>query len=143
MGKSTRTPAHPAAGTPNDGIAKAEVALRERMAALRADIARELRKYDDERYGLIATNVADSAEQSITDLIGDLYLAEIERDVAELREVESALERIRTKAYGNCVDCGQRIDSARLKLHPEVPRCVRCQKNVEHSRAHGSHSTTL
>src|SRR5918993_2337792 len=55
-----------------------------RLAALRADIARELRKHDDERFGLIATSVAHSAELSIADLLGDVYLAEIERDACEL-----------------------------------------------------------
>ena len=75
-------------------LVKVASTLWGRVAALRTDIARELRKHDDERLGLIASNVADSAERSIADVIGDLYLAEIERDVAELREVESALTRI-------------------------------------------------
>jgi len=104
-----------------------------RVAALRADIARELRKHDDERIGLIASNVADSAELSIADVIGDLYLAEIERDVRELREVESALKRITAGTYGSCIDCAQAVDPMRLQLNPHAARCLRCQENVEHS----------
>ena len=44
----------------------------------------------DGRFGVLATNVADSAKLSIAAMIGDIYLAEIDRDVRALREVESA-----------------------------------------------------
>ena len=101
-----------------------------RVATLRADIARELRKYDDERFGLIATNVADSAELSIVDLIGDVYLVEIERDVCELRGVESALKRLADGTYGVCVECTQAVDPMRLQFNPHAARCLRCQENA-------------
>jgi DnaK suppressor protein len=116
-------------------LVKAASALWGRVAALRADIARELRKHDDERFGLLATNVADSAELSIADVIGDVYLAEIDRDVCELHEVESALKRITAGTYGSCIDCGQAVDPMRLVLNPHAARCLRCQENAEHSRA--------
>ena len=101
-----------------------------RVATLRADIARELRKYDDERFGLIATNVADRAELSIADLIGDVYLAEIERDVCELLNVESALKRLADGTYGVCVECAQAVDPLRLQFNPHAARCLRCQENA-------------
>ena len=113
------------------------------MAALRADIARELRKHDDERLGLIASNVADSAELSIADVIGDLYLAEIERDVSELREVESALKRITAGTYGICIDCAQAVDPMRLEVNPHAARCLRCQENAEHSHQRAPRSARL
>ena len=85
-----------------------------RVAALRTDIARELRKHDDERLGLIASNVADSAERSIADVIGDIYLAEIERDVAELRDVNNALTRIAAGMYGIGFNCNAADHSMRF-----------------------------
>jgi len=114
-------------------LVKAASTLWGRVAALRTDIARELRKHDDERLGLIASNVADSAELSIADVIGDLYLAEIERDVRELSEVESALKRIAADTYGSCIDCAQAVDPMRLAVNPHAARCLRCQENAEHS----------
>jgi DnaK suppressor protein len=115
-------------------LVKAASSLWGRLATLRADIARELRKYDDERFGLIATNVADSAELSIADLIGDVYLAEIERDVCELRDVENALKRIAAGTYGICSECTQPIDPMRLELNPQAGRCLQCQENAEHTQ---------
>jgi DnaK suppressor protein len=118
-------------------------ALWGRVAALRADIARELRKHDDERFGLLAANVADSAELAIADVIGDVYLAEIERDVCELREVESALKRINTGTYGICIDCAQAVDPMRLERNPHSARCLPCQENAEHSQKRMPRSASL
>jgi DnaK suppressor protein len=109
-------------------------ALWGRVAALRADIARELRKHDDERLGIIAANVADSAELSIADVIGDVYLAEIERDVSELRGVESALQRINSGTYGICIACSEAVDPMRLEFNPHAAQCLRCQENAESSQ---------
>jgi DnaK suppressor protein len=114
-------------------LTRAANALWGRVAALRADIARELRKHDDERLGLIAAHVADSAELSIADVIGDVYLAEIERDVSELRGVESALERINAGTYGICIDCSEAVDPMRLEFNPHAAKCLRCQENAESS----------
>jgi DnaK suppressor protein len=124
-------------------LSRAEKTLSSRVASLRADIARELRKYDDERLGLVADNVADRAELSIANVIGDLYLAEIDRDVRELRHVESALLRISAGTYGSCIDCGQAIDPMRLEFNPHAARCLRCQENVEHSVQRAQHSASL
>jgi DnaK suppressor protein len=124
-------------------LRKAASALWGRVAALRADIARELRKYDDERFGLIATNVADSAELSIADVIGDVYLAEIERDVSELCDVENALKRINAGAYGICIDCAEAVDPMRLEFNPQAARCVRCQENAEHTHRRTPRSARL
>jgi DnaK suppressor protein len=124
-------------------LVKAASTLWGRVAALRADIARELRKYDDERFGLLATNVSDSAELAIADVIGDLYLAEIDRDVSELREVENALKRITAGTYGTCVDCAQPIDPLRLEVNPHAARCLRCQENEEHFHHRAPHAASL
>lgn len=124
-------------------LVKAASTLWGRVAALRADIARELRKHDDERFGLLATNVADSAELSIADVIGDIYLAEIDRDVRELRDVEGALKRITAGTYGSCIDCAEAIDPLRLGLNPHAARCLRCQEKAERAHQRAPHSTRL
>ena len=42
-----------------------------------------------------------------------------------------ALERIDAGTYGQCVDCEKKIPDARLKVRPEVARCVACQQKYE------------
>ena len=126
-----------------DRLTDAAQSLERRARELREDIVRELRKYDDERLTALADNVADSAELSIADVIGEVYLAEIDRDVRELNDVENATARIRTGRYGLCVDCGEAVDPLRLRANPQAARCVPCQEKVEQRPRDGRRSATI
>jgi RNA polymerase-binding transcription factor DksA len=107
--------------------------LLERSAEVRADIVRELRKCDDEHYQELAGTVSDRGDESVADLLVDVDLAEITRDVAELRDIEAALLRIARGIYGNCVDCDESISRERLESTPSAVRCVPCQERFEAS----------
>ena len=61
----------------------------------------------------------------------DLEFALDERETAELRLVDAALDRIEAGTYGQCVDCGVVIPAARLHAAPEAPRCIACQEKTE------------
>lgn len=112
-------------------LARIRKALEERRDYLRDDIQRELRKLDSETYSLLADRVADAGEQSVTDLVVDLNLAEIDRDNRELKEVEDALSRLRAGGYGICTDCGEPVEPARLRENPAATRCLQCQERHE------------
>ena len=124
------------------GSCTAKDHLLRRLDEVRADIQRELRKYDSETYGQLADSVADAGERSVADLLVDLDLAEISRDVAEYREIDAALLRLANGSYGVCVDCEEPIEAARLEHSPAVPRCIDCQVLLEH-RDRETHSRTL
>ncbi|MEI8169900.1 MAG: TraR/DksA family transcriptional regulator [Rhodoferax sp.] len=61
----------------------------------------------------------------------DLEFALDERESAELRQVDAALERIAAGTYGQCIDCGIEIPAARLHAAPEAQRCIVCQAKTE------------
>jgi DnaK suppressor protein len=105
--------------------------LIDRLSELRADIQRELRKYDDDHFATMADRVGDAGDESVADLLVDVDLAEITRDVEEVREVEAALLALARGRYGNCSECGQTIDAARLHYRPSASRCVSCQQRLE------------
>jgi DnaK suppressor protein len=115
--------------------------ILERSGELRADIRRELEKYDDERYADLADRVSDVGEHSVADLLVDVDLAEITRDVEELRALEAALMRLATGHYGTCTDCGQPIDAARLHYSPGAQRCLACQERFEQQHPGTGHPT--
>lgn len=119
----------------------AERALQERSQALRRDIQRELVKADSERYEELAGRVSDSGEKAVADLLVDLDLAEITRDVEELREVEGALLRIARGTWGYCADCGGEIEPDRLTALPSASRCLRCQQRAENPAREERHRT--
>ncbi len=47
---------------------------------------------------------------------------------SRLKEVNSALERIKGKKYGICEKCGKKIPEERLKISPESKLCIKCEK---------------
>ena len=75
----------------------------------------------------------DSTAQVTTER--DLELALDDRETAELREVNLALQRIDAGTYGECTDCGVDIPAPRPHAAPEAGRCIGCQEKVEHLHA--------
>lgn len=61
----------------------------------------------------------------------DLEFALDERETAELRGIEAALNRIEAGTYGQCMDCGEPIPEARLHAAPQALRCIVCQEKSE------------
>jgi RNA polymerase-binding transcription factor DksA len=57
--------------------------------------------------------------------------AKVERDLAELRDIDAARKRIRNGKYGRCVDCGADIDLGRIQTQPDACRCLQCQLRAE------------
>ena len=110
--------------------------LLERSAIVLADIRRELVKCDQEQYASLADRIADPGEKSVADLLVDVDLAEITRDVEEIREIEAALLRIARGTYGRCIECGEAIGRQRLSAVPAASRCHACQEAVERRGEH-------
>lgn len=57
------------------------------------------------------------------------------RVVSHRREIEAALVRLETGAYGRCVDCGEPIEPRRLRAVPWAARCLGCQSAAEKGAA--------
>jgi RNA polymerase-binding transcription factor len=108
--------------------------LRDRWCALRDETREVLSRSDNEGYAEIAGRVADLEDQSLAGLLVDVNLAEVTRDVQEIRAIEGALRRVALGTYGTCVSCGQPIEHERLEAHPTANRCAACQRAYEHGR---------
>ncbi len=112
-----------------------ERVMRERLAALRREIAQALRQSGRPEVSSIANHLEETDDEAVADLENAIEIAAIERDVVELRELEAALGRLKTPDYGVCVDCGSGIPFARLEVQPAALRCVRCQSVIERTHA--------
>ena len=51
--------------------------------------------------------------------------------IERVHRLQAALDRLRDGEYGTCVECGEEIAPARLRVMPEVLTCVRCQDRLE------------
>lgn len=108
--------------------------LRDRRSLLWEDVRRELEKHEGQQFDDLIQQGADPDDRSVADLLVDLNLAEISRDVDELRAIEHAMGRIDAGSYGLCSVCGRPIDPERLRAVPEAPLCIHCQTEAEARR---------
>jgi DnaK suppressor protein len=70
-------------------------------------------------------DTADWAEKSHEEWI---FLKKNSFDMALLREIEGALERLREGTYGTCLDCGMPVSRKRLEAIPWARYCVSCEE---------------
>lgn len=117
-----------------------ETLLRTRQRELWEDIRRELEKHEDEQYRDLVQQGADADDRAVADLLIDLNLSEISRDVDELRAVIDALGRLEAGNYGICRVCGQPIATERLRALPQTPLCIDCKSRAESQRGDQSPS---
>lgn len=109
--------------------------LRNRWCELRRETSEALARSDNETYADIAGRLGDLEDQSLAALLVDVNLAEVTRDVHEIRAIERALKRMALGTYGVCVSCGQPIERERLEAHSTANRCATCQRAYEHDQA--------
>jgi len=108
-----------------------QAAMRARQTQLREEIRQALIKSDSEHYLQIADSVRELEDESFADLIVDVGLAEIDRDLDELRAIDAALLRVADGSYGVCEACDRPIDVKRLNVTPQALRCIDCQTIFE------------
>ena len=105
--------------------------LQNRLAARIEETRRILLDSDDEQYVALAGEVHDLEDESVADLLKDVQLADVDRHVEEIRDIEAALLRIADGTYGLCTQCGNEIGHARLAAYPTAKRCLTCQEQYE------------
>ena len=105
--------------------------MNARAGQLREEIRQTLLKIDHEQYAMIADQVRDLEDDSFADLMVDVNLAEIDRDLQELRLIDAAKLRMDDGSYGHCESCGLPIELARLRATPFASRCFDCQSSYE------------
>jgi RNA polymerase-binding protein DksA len=117
--------------------------LEQRFRQVREDIRQALLRSDEQSYIELAGRVHDVEEESVADLLVDVSLADIDRHVEEIRDIDAALTRIATGSFGTCCDCGEAIELQRLEAYPTARRCRPCQATYEKRRPVPPHSTSL
>src|SRR5438309_11075859 len=110
-----------------------EQELRNATARLRqmgtADSLDELRPVGE-------TSFADEVDEIQANEWREIGFATRELLVDRVNRITAALERLDEGEYGVCVECGETIASARLRVMPEVTTCVRCQDRLERASRH-------
>jgi DnaK suppressor protein len=100
-----------------------------------ADRQRELRQAMN-RTAQDGRNTDSESAQDIADRAANSYNKEFlfyqsnnERQLLQM--VDSALNRIREGAFGQCISCGAEINPKRLEAVPWARHCIACQEKLE------------
>ena len=70
-----------------------------------------------------------------------LSLGNLERD--RLQQVEAALKRVQTPAYGLCSSCEDEIGLKRMNAAPWADTCITCQEDQERGHSVADRSFTM
>jgi DnaK suppressor protein len=107
--------------------------LRAMLEAKRVEILQEIKRAREDS---VDTNRTSFAE------VGDLVSASVEKErafeygeagVNALREIDSALEKLKSGTYGICELCTKVISVKRLQIMPSARLCIRCKSAEEAS----------
>jgi RNA polymerase-binding protein DksA len=105
--------------------------IRELLVAKQTELAQRLERLKE---NLTGGRSADSQEQAqelenaeVVDALGNEARSEISK-------IARALDQIKNRTYGICLDCGETIPMARLEASPFADRCIRCAKAAEAAR---------
>ncbi len=75
-----------------------------------------------------AQDIADRASSSYTK---EFLFHQSSNERQTLQMVEAALNRIREGTFGECISCGNEINSKRLEAVPWTRYCIECQEKLE------------
>ena len=105
--------------------------LDRRAAELREAIAAALRATGNEHAAGLANHLEETDDEPVAGLESAIEIAALEREVHELRAIESAQRRLHEPDFGLCEDCAAEIPYARLSANPTATRCIGCQARRE------------
>jgi len=75
--------------------------------------------------------VADPVDMTQEAAERDVAVQIIDRESALVRQLRSAIDRIKDGSYGLCLQCEEEIAPKRLKAIPWAELCIHCQEDAD------------
>jgi len=107
-------------------------ALKARLLEMKAELARLAHEHEHDSDVVELDQTTQGRLSRMDALQGQAMAQEVaRRREAEMRRIDSALQRIDDDEFGYCVACGEEIAPKRLKLDPATPNCIDCARDEE------------
>jgi len=139
--RKASAPARPAAAkrpvkaAPKTQTRKKDDVLKRQLIGMREEIVKEAKteigKYIKGETRQLVESVLDDGDWSVIDLSEDINLRRLATHREMLLKIDEALRKIREETYGKCEDCGEDINTERLKVLPFAIYCRDCQEKRE------------
>lgn len=94
---------------------------------------------DKHRIDLLNSEPGDTGDESLANALADFNVAQLDRHIQAMRDIEAALRRVKDGDYGVCTDCGDDVGFARLQAYPTAKRCIVCQEKREREYVQEGH----
>jgi DnaK suppressor protein len=80
----------------------------------------------------VLVGTGGAAPEDLAPVFHDQFIAlRLNRlEYLQLKLIEAALQRMDSKSYGVCEDCGEAISRRRLEAIPWADRCIGCQERA-------------
>ena len=96
---------------------------------------RSINRVKQEGRGLQADSPQDLGDRSVINFSRELLFQQSTQKRQLLRNIETALQRIREGTFGECLCCGNEISLKRLEAMPFTAYCRDCQDSLERERS--------
>jgi DnaK suppressor protein len=110
--------------------------FQEMLERKEAELVRVLRRRDN----IAIEKSADQMDDSQYASERDLAIRNVDRESTLLRDVKTALRRVRDGSFGTCVECDCAINPKRLAAVPWAPCCIQCQNAFDRQGREGIES---
>lgn len=105
--------------------------LRNQLVAKREQLLTDLAAGLAESQSGEVYRAMDSPEMAAQSTDSAMVFQIVEMESEELEEIEEALRRIESGAYGKCEACGKAIGRNRLEAIPSASLCIDCKAAAE------------
>ncbi|OGV98259.1 MAG: RNA polymerase-binding protein DksA [Nitrospinae bacterium RIFCSPLOWO2_02_39_17] len=105
--------------------------FKEELLKQRQDILTEAAKTVNENLVVAGEELSDTIDRSSIESDRNFTLRLRDRERKLLKKIDEALERIESKTFGICEECGEGIGVNRLKVRPVATLCIACKEEQE------------
>ena len=98
--------------------------IKRQLEDARQEIAQSLGLRDE----VCIEQAADAMDQVQAAEARELAIRNLDRSASRLRQIQDALRRLESGAYGTCANCEDEIGPKRLRAVPWTQLCLKCQE---------------
>jgi DnaK suppressor protein len=105
--------------------------LKKKLLKMRAAILGKAKRLKEDSYALGTDGIQDMADAASNSYDADILMSLSDNDLTLLKEIDSALDKLGSGAYGVCEECEEAIAEKRLEANPVARYCINCQRMIE------------
>ncbi len=104
---------------------------RKSLLKMRGEILSKAKKLKEDSYTLGTDGIQDMADAASNSYNVDILMSISDNDLNLLKDIDNALDKIKTGTYGICEECEEKISEKRLEANPVARYCITCKRMME------------